>query len=180
MTPSQLTSAGWAGSNPLAGRRSARDRGGEIGGDERDVRGDRNPRGRQGLAFPVLRRRVVDLEDLELVHQPGPVAERVKPGAEDDILPDTVGDGAGEPVFGVPAAADHLRPGRRQYGMAGVVPVVVDELVGAVAEQRRSYDVSEDERGRIDDEVRGARCRCHECGLAWPGKDCHAGEDNNQ
>ena len=64
--------------------------------------------------------------------------------------------------------------------MAGVLPVVADELVGPVAEQRRRNDVSEYERGRVDDQVRGARGRCGERGLAWPGKNRHAGEDNNQ
>jgi hypothetical protein len=51
--------------------------------------------------------------------------------------------------------------------------VVADELVGPVAQQRRRHGIGEDERGSIDQKMRGAGGRRGERGLARPGKGCH-------
>jgi hypothetical protein len=81
-------------------------------------------------------------------------------------LADPVRDGAGEPVLGVAAPAGHLRPGTGKYRVAAVRPVKADELVGALAEHGHGQGIGEDRRIIVDDQMSGARGRCHQGGQA--------------
>ena len=134
---------------------------GEVDRDERQAVGRRpNP------ALVVLGGRVVDLEHLEAAGQRRPVRERVQASAEDDVLAHPAPNRAGQTVFGVAAPAGDLRPGPGQHRMRPVRPVVLDELLGSVAQHGPGQGVGEDRRVVVDDQVRGPCRRGHECGQA--------------
>ena len=74
----------------------------------------------------------------------------VQPGAEQDVLPDARGRGAGERVLREPAAADHLGSRCGQDRMVGVAAVIADELLGLCTEQRGGVNVGENRWLAID------------------------------
>jgi len=123
--------------------------------------------GGEEFALPLLGGGVVDLEDVEL--RPGiAIGEGVEAGAEEDVLSDSAGDGAGEVVFGVTAAGDEVCPhcdGKWPIDAGGSTVNLLD--VG-LSEKRNGDGIGEDER-LVVELVRGAAESDAESGARW---DC--------
>ncbi len=137
----------------------------EVDGRVSEVLGYKNGAGLEEVALPLLSSRVVDLEDVEL--RPGvAVGEGVETGAEKNVLADSVGDGAGEVVFGIAAAGDEMGAHRdREWPLAGGSA----ELFGVGwAEYWDGDGIVEDDRPVVE-LVRGAAEGDTERGAGW---DC--------
>jgi hypothetical protein len=111
---------------------------------------------------------MVDLEDPELRVRVA-VSERVEACSEEDVLRNTLGNGAGERVFGVAAAGNEegakgdgertVRTGGRAAKLFGV----------SSAEYRDGDGVVEDERSRVVELVRGTTQGHAKCSSGWTG-----------
>ena len=86
----------------------------------------------------------------------GAVGERVQARAQDHVLADPAADAGGQLVFGEPAPAEHLGPGAGQHQVGAMRPVLADEFLRPLAEQRGGQLIGEDDRLVIDDQVGGA------------------------
>jgi hypothetical protein len=150
------------GPKPLAQRVAA-----EIHRDEPDPVRPHAP-------LPVLRRRMVDLEDPDPPGQRRPPGEGIQARAEQDVLSDAPPDAVGQAVLGVAAAAGHLRPGAGQDRVRAVRPVVGDELLGPFAQHGLGQRIGENYRGVVDDQVGGPRGRRGERGKARLSVSYHA------
>ena len=138
----------------------------EIHGHEAHAVRLRDPGRRELLAFPLLAGGVIDLEDPD--RRLRPVAERVEAGAQDHVLGEASAEAGGQLVLGEPAPAEHLGPGARQHQVGTVRPVIADEFIRLLTEQRGGQPIGEDDRLAIDDQVGGAGGGCHQGGLAGP------------
>ena len=118
----------------------------------------------QEFALPLLRRRVVDLEDTQ-VGVGIAVGEGVEAGAEQDVLGDSARYGAGEEVFGVAAAGDKKRP-QGDGEWPGCARCAAKFLAIGVAENWNSDGILEDER-LVVELVRGAAQGDTEGGAGW-------------
>ena len=109
---------------------------------------------------------MVDLEDVEL----GPgiaIGEGVESGAEEDVLADSAGDGAGEVIFGVAAAGDEVRShGDREWPImrGGAV-----KLLGVGFSEKRNSDWVVEDQGLVVKLVRGTAEGDAERGAGWDG-----------
>ena len=152
----------------------------EIYGHEGEAVRCGDPRGGQQPPLPLLGRRVIYLEDPDLVGQAGAVAERVKAGAEDHVLGDAAPDAVGEAVLGIAAAAGGLGPRRPQDQVRAVGTVITEELLGLISQHRRRQHVREDPRFIIDDQVGCPRGGCGERSLARLFVGIHPVDNTNQ
>ena len=69
-------------------------------------------------------------------------------------------DAGGQVILGEPAPAERLGPGAGQHQMGAVRPVIADEFLRLLAEQRGGQLVGEDDRLVIDDQVGGPGGGC--------------------
>src|SRR5215469_116383 len=149
---------------------AVRRHGGKVGRNEDHAWRDRYLRSREGRSLPRLGGRVVHLKHSKVGCQRRSVAKGVQTGPEQDVLPHAIGRGGGDPVLCEPAPTDHLASGGREDGVRAVVAVVAQEFFGALAENGGRTRVGKDNRGLVDDQMSGSRCRrSHraKAGLGW-------------
>jgi hypothetical protein len=92
---------------------------------------------------------MVNLEDMDL--RPGiAISEGVEPCAEQDVLADSVRHGAGEIVFGIPAAANQVRPHRDGESPVSAAGSAAQLFGVSLPQDWNSDRVFEDERGIVE------------------------------
>ena len=111
--------------------------------------------GGEEFAFPLLRCRVVDLEDTQHGVRVA-VGEGVQAGAEQHVLRNAACDCGGKEVFGVAAAGDE--EGTQTDGVRALLLVgggfgCAAKLIGVGAEDGDCEGIVEDERGSVEDLV---------------------------
>ena len=132
-----------------------------------EVLWNRNSAGLEELALPLLGGRVVDFEDMEV--RPGiAIGEGVESGSEEDVLADSVGDGAGEVIFGVAAAGYEVRPHRDGEWPIHASGGAANLLCVGFSEKRNSDWVGEDHRLVVKLVGRAAESDA-ESGPGWDG-----------
>ncbi len=106
---------------------------------------------------------MVDLEDVK--PRPGiAIGEGIESGAEQDVLLDSIGDGAGEIIFGVAAAGDEMGAhGDREWPFAWGTA----EFLGVGWTEDRDGDRVREDQGLVVKLVSGATQSDAERGAGW-------------